>query len=319
VRRGRPRAGIADLVSWLLVAFVGLVVLTQAFGRTGPTSVAVVQSLTPYLGVALVPVILVALWRGRLELVTVATAVTFGVAVLGTPLAVPDRQRPPAPGSTGLRVAAVNLWFENARIDDVDDALAELDADVIVFSEYTPEHQAALQASALAGSYDVRTDRPGTFADGIAVWSRLPLRVHDEPDTYYGSLDVTVAGPDGDVRIVAMHVPTPLVDADAWRRDLRTAAEVGRSATGPTLLIGDLNASYWHPGFRRVLDAGYVDASDAAGSGFSTSWPTNWPIPPFVRLDHALTAGGLVSTGFDDVDVPGSDHLGLVVTVAPAR
>jgi hypothetical protein len=38
-----------------------------------------------------------------------------------------------------------------------------------------------------------------------------------------------------------------------------------------------------------------------------------------VRLDHALTAGGLVSTDVDDFHVPGSDHRGLVVTVAPAR
>jgi endonuclease/exonuclease/phosphatase (EEP) superfamily protein YafD len=114
-------------------------------------------------------------------------------------------------------------------------------------------------------------------------------------------------------------MPTPIKDVGAWRDDLATAARIGREADGPTLLVGDLNSSYWHPDFRRLLDVGFVDAHAAAGSGFSTSWPRNWSVPPFVRLDHALTTGGLVSTDVVDLDVPGSDHRGLVVTVAPAR
>ena len=96
-------------------------------------------------------------------------------------------------------------------------------------------------------------------------------------------------------------MPTPLVDFDAWRTDLATAAEIGRTTTEPTLLIGDLNSSYWHPDFRRLLDAGFVDANAAAGSGFSTSWPTGKVIPAFVRLDHALTIDGLVSTDIVDL------------------
>jgi hypothetical protein len=38
-----------------------------------------------------------------------------------------------------------------------------------------------------------------------------------------------------------------------------------------------------------------------------------------VRLDHALTVGGLVSADVVDFEIPGSDHRGLMVTVAPAR
>jgi endonuclease/exonuclease/phosphatase (EEP) superfamily protein YafD len=119
--------------------------------------------------------------------------------------------------------------------------------------------------------------------------------------------------------VVAMHVPTPLVAFEAWRRDLHTAEQIGRDATGPTMVIGDFNATYWHPDFRRLLDAGFVDAHTASGQGFSTSWPTDSLVPPFVRLDHALTIGGLVATEVDDFEIPGSDHRGFVVTVSPAR
>ncbi|HUS44218.1 MAG TPA: endonuclease/exonuclease/phosphatase family protein [Ilumatobacteraceae bacterium] len=316
---GGKRASVLELTSWLFVAFVGLTTISQAIGWAGTTNVAVVQSLTPYLGVALVPVIAVAFWRGRLILVTVASSIAVAILVLAAPLAFPDPQPAVAADSTGLRVASLNLWYENTRIDEVDDVLAAIDADVVVFSEYTADHRKVLQASALADTYPERTDRAGRGATGVAIWSRWPLRIDDTIETFNESLDVTVTGPDGVARIVAMHMPTPLVDFDAWRADLATAAQIGRGAAGPTLLIGDLNSSYWHPDFRQLLDAGFVDANAAAGSGFSTSWPTGGIIPPFVRLDHALTTGGLVSTDVADFDVPGGDHRGLVVTVAPAR
>ena len=143
------------------------------------------------------------------------------------------------------------------------------------------------------------------------------MTIGEHPDTYNHSLDVVVDGPDGDIRVVAMHVPTPLISFEGWQGDLATAARIGSDATSPTLVVGDFNASYWHPDFRELLDAGLVDAHIAHGKGFSASWPTDKIVPAFVRLDHALTTDGLVSTDVADFEIPGSDHRGFVVTVAP--
>jgi endonuclease/exonuclease/phosphatase (EEP) superfamily protein YafD len=308
-----------ELAAWTIVAGIGAITLTQVLGWAVAPLIVVAQSLTPYLGIVVIAVALVALWARRLLMVTVAAAIGFGIVVLGTPLAFPDEQPDPIDGAAGLRVASVNLLYRNDRIGEVADQMDQLTADVIVFTEYTAQHQAALLASPVAGRYPYRTDRAGPRGDGVAIWSALPVEVAEHPDTDSTSIDVTVDGPDGAIRIVAVHLPTPLDDFDSWSRDLRAAAEIGRTASGPTLLIGDFNASYWHPDFRRVLDSGFVDAHTAAGAGFSTSWPTTWPIPPFVRLDHALSAGGLVATDVEDFDVAGSDHLGMIVTVAPTR
>lgn len=301
-----------------MVGVAGFIMLTQTFGWAGTRIIAVAQSLTPYLGFLLVPIALVALWRRRFHLATVCVAIGFGILVLSAPLAFPGDQPEPVEGAQGLRIASVNLLYRNDRIDDVAAMLDELAPDVIVFAEYTTEHQAALQRHHLADRYPSRNDRVALLAGGIALWSRLPVVVNEPPDTHTYSLDVTVEGPDGDVRIVAMHVPTPLDNFVNWRSDLGVAAQIGRDATSPTMIVGDLNSSYWHPAFRRVLDAGFVDAHTANGGGFSTSWPTDKPFPPFVRLDHALTTEGLVATDVEDFEIPGSDHRGLVVTVAPA-
>ncbi|HSP30228.1 MAG TPA: endonuclease/exonuclease/phosphatase family protein [Ilumatobacteraceae bacterium] len=319
MRRGGTRASFVDLVAWLVVAFVGLVTLTQAVGWTGTTAVAIVQSLTPYLAVVLVPVVLIAMWRRQLLIVTVASAIGFGIGVLAAPLAFPDPQPAVAERSTGLRVASLNLWWQNPEIEAVADRLTTVDVDVIVFSEYTLEHQSALEAASFASDFPHRSERTERGTTGMGVWSRFPIDERGEPTTFNDSIDLDVHGPDGDVRIVAMHLPTPITDFAAWQDELAALAHIGREAASPTLLIGDLNSTYWHPDFRHVLDAGFVDAHAADGSGFSASWPTDWWVPPFVRLDHALTAGGLVSIDVHDLDVPGSDHRGLVVTVAPAR
>ena len=322
MQSGEPRSRLTtavELAAWTIVAGIGVITLTQALGWAVTPLVVVAQSLTPYLGVAVIVVALVALWTHRLLLVTAAAAIGFGIVVLGTPRAFPDEQADPVDGAVGLEVASVNLLFSNDRIADVAEQMDQLTADVIVFTEYTAQHQEVLLASPVAERYPHRTDQAGPRGEGVAIWSTMPVEVAERPDTDSTSVDVTVSAPDGDIRVIAVHFPTPLDDFASWSHDLRTATEIGRTADGPTLLIGDLNASYWHPDFRRVLDSGFVNAHTADGAGFSTSWPTTWPIPPFVRLDHALTTGGLVATDVEDFDVAGSDHLGMIVTVAPTR
>jgi len=259
------------------------------------------------------------LWRRTFEMTTVACAIGLGLLVLATPL-VTGASTPDVPDDAArIRVASVNLLYGNDRAAEVTADLRSSSPDVIVFVEYTPEHQAALQASALAADYPHRIERPLPRAGGIAVWSRTPVGAGETLDTDLLSIDAQLDTPDGPVRIVAVHVPTPVFDFDAWRDDLALIESIGRSTDVPTAVVGDLNASYWHPAFRDLLDAGFVDAHIATGDGFSTSWPANRPFPPFVQLDHVLTIDGLVPLDVTDIDIPGSDHRGLVATLAVIR
>jgi endonuclease/exonuclease/phosphatase family metal-dependent hydrolase len=176
-----------------------------------------------------------------------------------------------------------------------------------------------LQQTALADDFAYRVDRSGLGSGGVAIWSTDPVVVAEHPATTNESLDLTVDGPDGPVRIIGVHPPTPIMNFGAWRRDLARFGELGQVGDTPTVVVGDFNASFWHPDFRSLLDDGYTDAHLAAGRGLSTSWPTDRWYPPFVRLDHALTTDSLVSTDVEDFEIVGSDHEGFVVTVAPAR
>lgn len=309
---------IAEAIGWFGVGGVGLVMMTQAFGWNGTRLVATLQSLTPY-GVALVLVVAVgALWQRRDALATTSAAVGLGGFVLSIPLVIAPGQPSPAPDASEIRVAAVNLLFSNPVVGDAADDLVEIDPDVIVFSEYTLEHQRTLLAHPLAERYAHQLNRDGRFARGMAVWSKFPIGDVEPPGENSRTVETTLNGPDGTMRLFSVHPPTPIFDFASWTHELSRIGRHAADAEEPVLVVGDFNASYWHPIFRDLLDRGLVDAHMAHGAGWSTSWPTDETIPPFVRLDHALTGNGLVSTGVEDFRVPGSDHAGLVVTVTLA-
>ncbi|HYN33793.1 MAG TPA: hypothetical protein VES40_14310, partial [Ilumatobacteraceae bacterium] len=136
----RSRAWMLELIGWAIVALVGAVALTQALGWTATRDVAIVQSLTPYLGLLLVPLGLIALWQRRLYLATASAAIGVGILILAAPVAFPNNRPEPIADAIGLRVASVNLLYSNDRIDEVVATLHDLAPDVIVFNEYTAEH-----------------------------------------------------------------------------------------------------------------------------------------------------------------------------------
>lgn len=293
--------------------------LSQAAGYDGFRALATLQSLTPYFIPVIAAIAAIALWRAWHAIGITASLVGTSILLLSVPLVFPPNQPTPANDAEGLRVAAVNLLYTNERTSEIADDLATRDLDMIVFSEYTAAHQESLVAHPLSADFPHREDRDGLQAGGVAVWSRHPLQPDEPPDTVNYSIDLMAMAPDGPVRVLAVHPPTPIFNFAGWRNDMALIGDVASRGSNPTLVIGDFNASYWHPVFRQLLRRGLTDAHMANGNGWSTSWPTDEFVPPFVRLDHALTGNGLVSTDVDDFRVAGSDHTGFVVTVSPTR
>jgi endonuclease/exonuclease/phosphatase (EEP) superfamily protein YafD len=308
-----------EVVGWLTVGSIGLLLLTQALGPDGFAFLATAQALLPY--AVATTVVIAALAHGTSAHRLAVLASVVGAVGLGlvAPLVFPSGPSAANPAATPVTVASVNLLYSNPTIGAAADDLLDRDLDAILFTEYTRSHREALRSHTLAKEFPYRIEREGRLARGIALWSRLPLDEHELPDRARTMVDLTMATPDGPVRLIGVHPPTPLFDFGGWIDDLELFTELGATTTQPTLVIGDFNATYWHPRFRDLLDVGFTDAHAAHGRGLTTSWPTDELVPPFVRLDHALTGNGLTSTDIADFTVPGSDHHGIVVSVAPTR
>lgn len=307
-----------EIAGWVAAAVMVALFVTQLIGWTGHRYIAVLQSLTPYvLGLAF-PLAAAAVVTQRWTLGAVAGAVSIGLVVLAWPLLHPPTQAAPAAGVTPLRVFHANVLYTNTRYDEMATTIAAIDADVLVFSEYTPAAADAFADSALAGEYPYRVEHPRRSARGGAIWSRYPITELDAPPTKAMSPLVRVESPQP-ILVYAVHTTSPIVSMTDWTNELRQLQSAPASDDEPLVAIGDYNAAFWHPEFRELLGLGWRDAHQVLGRPFSSSWPDDvHPLPNFVRIDHALLNARAVATAVDDVRIPGSDHVGLVVSVVPA-
>jgi endonuclease/exonuclease/phosphatase (EEP) superfamily protein YafD len=313
----RAIGGAGDAAGWVLAGAAGAVFATQAAGRTRSMVAAAAQTVAPHLWLAVAAIALRAVVRRRWAQAAVAALVGAGGVGVLAPVVWPRQRVVPAAG--GLRVATVNLLYTNGATSSIADDLLGRDLDVIVFTEYTAAHKEVLDDHPLAGALCHHIDREGPRARGVAVWSRFPLAERARLPTVNHSVDAVVDGPDGAVRILGVHTPTPVYDFDEWIADLATIRAAVADPDGPTLVIGDFNATCWHPPMRAILAAGYVDAHLAGDRVLAASWPVDGARPGFAQLDHALVGGGLAATAVDNFPVTGSDHRGVVVSVATRR
>ncbi|WP_116998810.1 endonuclease/exonuclease/phosphatase family protein [Desertimonas flava] len=309
---------VVEIAGWAAVAVMVALVVTQIVGWTGHRYVAALQSLVPYvLGLAF-PLAAAALVTQRWALAAVAGAVAVALVVMAWPLLRPPAEPAAAHGATPLTVFHANLLYLNTRHEETVDAVTAADADVLAFTEYTPGAAAALHASPLADEYPYRIEYSHPVARGTALWSRYPLSEFRPPETKSAAVLARVESSDP-VVVLAVHVTSPLISTDDWSSELRNLDVAPLRDGEPVVIVGDFNATFWHPRFRALLSNGWRDAHQALGRGFSTSWPDDiQPIPNFVRIDHALLNEHAVATAVEDVGVPGSDHVAFVVTLVPA-
>jgi endonuclease/exonuclease/phosphatase (EEP) superfamily protein YafD len=326
----RAARRLGALVGWALVATgSGLVASPWVPLRTGrrpirhgrvPTLLVMAQSLVQWAGLLAVPAAVVAAGRRDRRLAVIST----GLAAAGAAAAacVNGPLRPAGAASpSALSIAHFNLLYINDRLASDVDTLARTDADVLTFCELTPRHLRTLESSVLAERYPFRVERPGPYATGTGLWSRFPVRPVEGPELEHHTVAADVdAGPLGRCQVVVIHTRSPLHHVGEWIEDLAELAARPVPADQPAVVIGDFNAAWGHPGFRAILRSGWRDAHRVLGRGLTNSWPTDrrWA-RPFVRLDHAVVNAATEVVDATDVDVAGSDHRGIVVSVRPAR
>jgi endonuclease/exonuclease/phosphatase (EEP) superfamily protein YafD len=161
------------------------------------------------------------------------------------------------------------------------------------------------------------------MASGIGIWSRHPIVNSGRIDGYalpmVGSR-IRFPGVRVDATVLSVHLaaPWPMPIGD-WAGDIRrfpdTLREVGATAgAGAVIVAGDFNATADMAPFRRLLDEGYGDAATDAGAGLARTYPGGRLWPPVLGIDHILTKNASPAAA-STVEMPGSDHRGLLATL----
>ena len=223
-------------------------------------------------------------------------------------------------GRADLTVLASNLEFGQGDAVTVTRTVAEEHVDLLVLAEVTPASLEDLLTAGLEDLLPHRAGTPDTQASGTMVFSRHPLDVLDPITLGNGGLEVRVRAPEA-FRLLAVHPGQPVGWPEEWLRDMDTVRDRAAAATGPTLVVGDFNATRDHQPFRAILGTGLRDAAEQAGSGWQPTWPApgTWGrLRPLLMIDHVLASPEFVALRTSTVPVPGSDHLALLAQLRRA-
>ena len=218
-------------------------------------------------------------------------------------------------GAPVLRVASVNSTFGQVDAASVVALVKERQVDILAIQELTPDAVAALKAAGLDAELTYSFTQPGDGFVGIGVWSRYPMTGEAISGMTANAITAQVTTPDGDLTVDAVHPAAPgLFDHTTWSEDFARLSAVLAANIGPTLVLGDFNATRDHSEFRELERLGYDDAADQAGAGFAMTFPEGRALWPWVAIDHSLVRDTpLTALQMKTVPLPGADHRAIVV------
>ncbi len=229
------------------------------------------------------------------------------------PLFVPDNR--PATTRT-FTVLSLNIRGELGRAEDI--MTQAQTADIVVLLETTPSAIRALKAAGLDDRF-AYTAGQQSRGSASAIYSRFPLTgVQPLPQTSFQMWQATAQVPQvGAVRIIAAHPCNPFCGAGYWPSEHALLQRViTQDLSGPLVVAGDFNAVDDHRPMRELSDLGLKSVTDIVGAGWLPTYPANAPVPPLIPIDHILLDDQLTGTSITRVRVGGTDHLGLLATLA---
>lgn len=310
-----------------MIAVVGLLLLACAtFGVGahffGPVStvVTLTASFTP-LCIALAAVATLVLVAARWWFPALAGVLVVAVGV-GSQLPLYVGHGGPVSGPV---TPVLRLFQANIRLGEADAAALARTVraeriDVLTVAELTSPAVERLAAAGLERTLPYTYLLPKEGGGGEGIYSRHPLTGTAKiPGLQHNNLRATVDLPGArPVAIYALH-PVPPYPLPAWRwaTELDRLGEALAAETMPLVVGADFNSTYDHERYRNLLrlrgpdDAPLVDAAEYLGSGIVATYPAGQWYPAVLAIDRIL-ARGATPVSMRRVDIPGSDHHGLI-------
>lgn len=259
--------------------------------------------------------------RGRRWLAIGLAILALGQAVALSRCWWPSTVRP-APGSTTrLRLLVANVLVDNPDRADLIGLIRRERPDVVGLIEVSRDW--------LAGLEEVRADYPHRFEHpddeegrGLALWLRRPPTAVEPASplapggnpAIHATLEF--AGRTLHLRLVHNVSPFERPAGLPLGGELAALARRVKLDGGSALVVGDLNCTDGSPFFGRFLrDSGLRDSR--LGFGRQPSWPAwSWYR---IAIDHAFLSPDLAVVGRRLGPPIGSDHLPVLLEIAPAE
>jgi len=228
--------------------------------------------------------------------------------------------------SKSVRVFSGNLWWGRADPDGLVDLIRRNRIDVFAAQELGFENAEAISSELPFGALE-----PGKSFHGMGIalrhpahFSQIPLyhrparRVVLDPAEWEGlsrPLDLV------NVHIQAPHAMRPFPSVLVRHRQMSGLERFfEENPSDARLVVGDYNATPLWSVYRRMarlFSDGAIQSAQREGRPVERTWGPTAESPRMLRIDHAMVRGLMVEN-FQVVDIPGSDHSGLVFDCSPS-
>jgi endonuclease/exonuclease/phosphatase (EEP) superfamily protein YafD len=210
----------------------------------------------------------------------------------------PKTKPDPSKITKALLVSSTNLLMKNTHTEGIVEELKSLNADVMVFQEYSPRWHLVL-GKAFSSEYPYRVHKTRRDSFGAAIYSKLPF-LNQNPRILVGKDHVPTYRVElmhDKVRWVLYNIHTlPPRKFDyviEQRRQFRDLKAMFLRERDPVLLCGDFNWTE-HTAFHSGLtDLGFFEGHNTMGRGRGDTWPVLGigRYFPGIRLDHMYGFG----------------------------
>ncbi|HEY2796102.1 MAG TPA: endonuclease/exonuclease/phosphatase family protein, partial [Micromonosporaceae bacterium] len=313
-----PGRRLTIVITWLLVlAWAGFAVV-RIFGWERTWILDVAMPFTPYLALATILPLGLALALRRWNALAIAALTAIALATVFIPRAF--GQADPGHGPT-LRVMSQNMKIGAADPATVVGLVRSHHIDLLAVDEFTPQADDALTAAGLTSLLPFSATHPLPGATGSAIYSRYPLSDPGYQNLAggFGQEYATVTVPRAlPLVVVAVHTRAPALAGEQtdWARSI--AQQPAATPHGAVrMLAGDFNATFDQKPLRTLLATGYVDVASQLGDGMKTTWPYDgrWIPPVPVTLDHFFVDPRIGCVSFGTQTVKGTDHRAIFAVV----
>ncbi len=223
------------------------------------------------------------------------------------------------PETVALTILTANVLKGRADAGALAVVITRERPDLVVLPESGPDYRDKLMPLLGETGYRSWTSSVTDRHDGRGVTLLAAPRagdVHVRPGTgmRLRHLEAT-GGVLGARRFYAVHTsaPTRRRFARALCRELGLIRSWTAGPVAP-IVVGDLNATLDHSRLRAAL-GGCRSAAAGTGRGLVGTYPSSAPRACGIQIDHVLVPAGSVTSRFEVVDLPGTDHRAVLTTV----
>ncbi|MFC4944775.1 endonuclease/exonuclease/phosphatase family protein [Pseudonocardia sp. GCM10023141] len=253
-----------------------------------------------------------------------AVALAAAPSVIGRVL--PRRAVAPAdsdgPGRE-ITVLALNVLVGRADTGAVATLLERERPDLVALPEAGPDYRDKLLPLVAGMGYRawVSTE-PGTSdvasVTMLAAESAGDLDVRTGPEMRRRYVRAT-GGILGSRSFIAVHPEAPVGPNHTrqWRADMEQLAHWCHEPDAP-IVAGDFNATLDHALMREAMGP-TRSAAAGTGRGLDGTFPVAFPRRFGIQIDHVLVPAGAVTTRFEILEVPGTDHRGVLTRIRLPR